>query len=79
MQGKANLEIRIMKKPTGSPFPAAKNLSKLEGDQMGHIVFEPDSSCPLLRCITDWDKSRSLGVAVRLNSKFCRPDKSAYY
>ena len=27
---------RIKKKPTGSPFPAAKNLSKLEGDQVGH-------------------------------------------
>ena len=25
--------------PTGSSFPAAKNLSKLEGDQVGHIVI----------------------------------------
>ena len=49
------------KKPTGSSFPIAKNLSKLEGDQVGHIVFEPDSRCPLRCCITDQDECRSQG------------------
>lgn len=73
MQGKANLEIRIMKKPTGSPFPAAKNLSKLEGDQMGHIVFEPDSSRPLLRCITDQNERRSLALGSRKSRKRKKP------
>lgn len=73
MQGIVNLEIRIMKKPTGSSFPAAKNLSKLEGDQVGHIVFEPDSSCPLPRCITDRDERRSLAVGSRKSRKREKP------
>ena len=30
---------RIKKKPTGLPLPAAKNLSKLEGDQVGHRLY----------------------------------------
>jgi len=53
------------KRPTGSSFPAAKNLSKLEGDQVGHIVFEPDSRCPLLRGITDQGACRSLAAEMQ--------------
>ena len=66
MQGMVNSEIRIIKKPTGSSFPAAKNLSKLEGDQVGHRLYiEPDSSGPLLRCITDQDERGALGVEMQ--------------
>lgn len=69
-----NSEVWIMKKPTGSPFPAAKNLSKLKGDQVSHLVFEPDSSCPLHRCITDQNERRSLAVG----SKNLRNEKSPH-
>lgn len=79
MQGNINLEIRIRKKPTGSPFPAAKNLSKLEGDQVGHIVFEPDSSCPLLRCITDQVEHRSLAVGSRKSQKRKKPTQVSQF
>lgn len=68
-----NSEIRIMKKPTWSPFPAAKNLSKLEDDQVGHIVFEPDSSCPLLCCITDQNEHWSLALGSRKSRKRKKP------
>lgn len=68
-----NSEIRIIKKPTGSSFPAAKNLSKLEGDQVGNIVFEPDSSCPLLCGTTDQNEHRSLAVGSRKSRKRKKP------
>ena len=56
-----NSEIRIIKKPTGSSFPAAKNLSKLEGDQVGNIVFEPDLS--LIRAVLC-----SAALRIRMNT-----------
>ena len=68
-----NSEIWIMKKPTGSPFPAAKNLSKLKGNQVSHIVFEPDSSCPLHRCITDQNERRPLAVGSKKSQKRKKP------
>lgn len=32
---------------------------------MGHIVFELDSRCPLIRCITDQDECRSLAAEMQ--------------
>ena len=46
-----------VKKPTGSPFPAAKNLSKLEGDQVGH------------RCIVSLIRVVLCSAALRIGTK----------
>ena len=59
--------------PTGSSFPAAKNLSKLEGDQVGHRCILSLSSCPLLRCIMGQDECRSLALGSRKSRKRKKP------
>ena len=45
------------KKPTGSSFPIAKNLSKLEGDQVGH------------RCIVSLIRVVLCSAALRIGTK----------